>query len=194
MAGGQWSVGGRTATIPNICIRWSWWSPLPFTLACFAVTVSYLWTHGFPAIALVVQRGFALVCHQHAERSFFALGGAVAVCARCLGIYLGAALGLLLRMPRRVARRLLMFAVLLNLVDTATEVSGLHGNWLGVRFMLGLLLGAAGAALVVSCPLAISRPCLSPVIPTNAGDRHGERRQAGEPAFRQFVEQRTAGS
>ncbi len=72
------------------------------------------------------------------------------MCARCLGIYLGAALGLLLGVSRGMAVRVALLALTLNVVDVATELAGLHGNWIWVRFGLGLLLGAAGAMLVAS--------------------------------------------
>ncbi len=117
------------------------------------LAIPYFLTHGFLPIGLALQRGFALVCHQRPERSFWIFGAPVAVCARCLGIYLGAAIGLLLRMSRRMALRLLIGAAALNLLDVATEFAGLHGNWLGTRFVLGLALGAA-AGLLISTAIA----------------------------------------
>ena len=77
-------------------------------------------------------------------------GGSVAVCTRCLGIYLGAAAGLLLRVPWRVACRWFVAAVAIHLVDWLAEFAGMHGNWLGVRFALGIALGVAGAMMVAS--------------------------------------------
>ncbi len=110
----------------------------------------YFLTHGFLAIGLTLERGFAIVCHQRPERSFWIFGAEVAVCARCLGIYLGAALGLLFRTSRRIALRLLIAAAALNLFDAMTELTGLHGNWLAIRFAFGLLLGATAALLISS--------------------------------------------
>ncbi len=101
-------------------------------------------------MGLALGRGFALVCHQRPERSFWIFGDSVAVCSRCLGIYLGAAIGLWFRLPRAIAFRLLMVAASLNLLDAATELAGWHGNWLDVRLALGLLLGAGGALLISS--------------------------------------------
>lgn len=129
---------------------WIWWSLVPLALACAAVAVPYLWLHGSIATALALQRGFALVCHQRPERSFVLFGGTVAVCSRCLGIYLGAAVGLLFRASRRMALGLFIVAAALNLIDIASEFAGLHGNWLGVRLGLGLLLGAAAGLMVSS--------------------------------------------
>ena len=53
-------------------------------------------------------------------------------------------MGLLFRTSRRMALRLLIAATALNLLDATTELGGLHGNWLAVRFVFGLLLGANG--------------------------------------------------
>jgi uncharacterized membrane protein len=123
-------------------------APLAFALT--AVAVPYLLTRGYPAIAFPLQHAFSLICHQRPERSFYLFGAPIAVCARCLGIYLGAAVGLLFRAPRRIAIQLLIAAAALNLIDGLAELAGLHGNWITVRFVLGLALGAAGALLISS--------------------------------------------
>lgn len=127
---------------------WSWWATAPLALAAFALAVPWLLAHS-PEIGFALQRGFSLVCHQQPERSFLLIGGAVAVCARCLGIYCGAAGGLLLRVPRRVASRCLIAAFAMNLADWFAEF-GLHGNWMFARFALGLTLGASAAMLVIT--------------------------------------------
>ncbi len=123
---------------------------VPAALAALAIAAPYLLTHGSPATAFVLERGFALVCHQRPERSLLFFGAPVAICARCLGIYLGAATGLLLRSSRHIALRWLLVAAAINLLDGITELAGLHGNWLLVRLTLGVILGAAGALLITS--------------------------------------------
>jgi uncharacterized membrane protein len=139
------AAGTRRSTF-----RWNWWFLLPLAFVATVVAAPFLLTHGFLALGLALERGFAIVCHQRPERSFWMFGAEVAVCARCLGIYLGAAIGLLFRTSRRIALRLLIAAAALNLLDAMTELAGLHGNWLAMRFVLGLLLGAAAAVLVSS--------------------------------------------
>jgi uncharacterized membrane protein len=134
-----------------------WWASGPALLAVFALSVSYLSTHTAPASAFILQRGFALICHQRPDRSFWIFGAPVAVCARCLGIYLGAGLGLLLRTSRSIARRLLVAAAAVNLLDAVTEAAGLHGNWMYVRFVLGLALGATAALLISSAMQSSAR-------------------------------------
>ena len=123
-------------------------APLAFAFA--AVAVPFLLTHAHPAAAFSLQHAFALICHQRPDRSFWMFGAPLAVCARCLGIYLGTAIGLLLRTLRLVATQLLIAATALNVADWMAEAAGLHGNWIVARFILGLSLGAAGAMLIAS--------------------------------------------
>jgi uncharacterized membrane protein len=126
------------------------WGLVPLLLTLTVIGVPYLLTHGLPVAAMVLHSGFALVCHQQPERCFWIFGAPVAVCTRCLGIYLGASIGLLLHTSRRLAFQLLMIAAALNLLDVLTEFAGLHGNWLALRFVLGLSLGVTAALLVSS--------------------------------------------
>ena len=134
----------------SLVFCWSWWSLVPVALTAAVLAVPYCSTHGPVALGFVLQRGFSLVCHQRPERSFWIFGAPVPICARCLGIYMGAASGLLMRTSRSIAMRLLIAAVLINVLDAVTEVVGVHGNWMAVRFGLGLALGTAGALLISS--------------------------------------------
>ncbi len=140
---------GARETAP-LRIQRTWWMVIPLGLAGAVVAAPYALTHGFPLLGFAIRRGFALVCHQRPDRSFWVFGARVAICARCLGIYLGAAMGFLLRTRRRAALQFLIGAAILNLVDVGTELAGLHGNWPLVRFALGICLGAAGALLISS--------------------------------------------
>jgi uncharacterized membrane protein len=126
-----------------------WYAMVPAIFAAVAIAVPFL-LHSIPMLGFALQRGFALICHQQAERSFVLFGGSVAVCARCLGIYLGATAGLLVRMPRAIAMRWLTAAVVLNLVDWSAENAGLHGNWMWARFGMGFALGVGIAAMIAN--------------------------------------------
>ena len=129
--------------------RLRWYAIVPATLAGVAVAVPVLMARA-PEIGFALQRGFALVCHQRPERSFPLFGSSVAVCARCLGIYLGAAAGLLLRVPREIARRCLFAAASINAIDWLAELGGMHSNWTAARFALGITLGVAASMLVAA--------------------------------------------
>lgn len=151
--------------------RWSIWALAPLILALAAISVPYLLTRGHLLIAFALQHAFSLVCHQRPDRSFRLFGAPIAVCSRCLGIYLGAAIGLLLRTSRRTALQLFIAAATLNLLDGLTELTGLHGNWITVRFVLGLALGAAGGLMVCSS--------MQPAIVEARNDGHGNAIAAG---------------
>jgi uncharacterized membrane protein len=126
-----------------------WYAIVPAALAVVAVAVPWLIARA-PEMGFALQRGFALVCHQRAERSFFLFGGSVAVCARCLGIYLGAVAGLLVCVPRPIAWRWLIAAVSINAIDWLAELGGMHSNWTAARFALGIALGVAASMLVAA--------------------------------------------
>jgi hypothetical protein len=56
--------------------------------------------------------------------------------------------------------RLLIAAVALNFFDALTELAGLHGKWLVIRFAFGLLLGSAATLLISS---SVAATATSPV-------------------------------
>ena len=104
-----------------------------------------------------------VICHQRPDRSFFVDGHQLPVCARCTGLYLSAAAGMvgwlgfkaatkwrLLRLePRRVIRVLLLAGV-----PTALSVaSGALGLWDGsnlARALISIPLGASAGAIVAA--------------------------------------------
>ena len=98
--------------------------------------------------AMMIALFFSPVCHQDPQRSVWLFGAPAALCARCLGLYLGAAAGAWLRAPRHILLPAVATALTLNLVDVLTESIGLHGNWIPTRFAFGLLLGTTLGALV----------------------------------------------
>jgi uncharacterized membrane protein len=125
-----------------------------FVLLAAAAVAAPLLAAGHPLAALLIRGFFAQVCHQQIARSFVIAGAPVAVCVRCLGIYCGAAAGALTGMPG--GRRVLVLALLLNLLDVATAIVRWHGNLPLPRFGLGLFLGWSAGALLVSSVSALS--------------------------------------
>lgn len=160
-------MGGDGATIERVRVltlplkRYSalsiGWALAPLAFAGVACAVPWLLVR-FSPLALALQYGFSLVCHQRPDRSFFLFAGTVAVCTRCLGIYLGAAIGLVFRVPRQVAWRLLLATTATSAIDFLAELSGLHRNWMFARFALGLALGTAAAMLVTSSTDEVNIP------------------------------------
>ena len=104
----------------------------------------------------------SLICHQRPERSFFWEGHQFPVCARCTGLYVSAALGLLgwvsLRITARrrhsidpgVARKLLIVAALPTAVSLATGALGVWDGSNMTRAVLALPLGAVAGAIVAA--------------------------------------------
>jgi uncharacterized membrane protein len=166
-------LSARSGTAARVAI------PLiPLALAALAIAAPLL--ANSPLLSLAIRNFFSIVCHQDPARSFWIGGAPVAVCVRCLGIYLGAAPGSAsvpgsprfqsgvawASRPRLLAA--LTITASLNALDVATEYAGLHGNLAALRFALGLALGAAIGALVAqwaaeSATLKLRRPATLPL-------------------------------
>jgi uncharacterized membrane protein len=96
----------------------------------------------------------AFICHQRPERSFHVDSIQLPVCARCLGLYGGAALGVAMQLvlgsglPVR-PRALLLAAAAPTLGMVGLEMAGLWQTSNAVRAAAGIWLGAAVAVAVV---------------------------------------------
>jgi uncharacterized membrane protein len=105
---------------------------------------------GHPLAAATLYRGFAVLCHQLPERSYFIAEHKLAVCARCTGLYAGFALTLLLypliRPLRTIVwppREWLLLAALPMAIDFSLTFIGLWENTHTSRLLTGMLLGGA---------------------------------------------------
>jgi uncharacterized membrane protein len=108
------------------------------------------------AVGVIYALG-AIVCHQASERSFHLAGVQLPVCARCTGLYVGAAAGLLgwslcaaaaRPWPRGHAVALLVAAGVPTVVTVATAMVGWADPANPWRAMLALPLGTAGGLVV----------------------------------------------
>ncbi|MGH9509266.1 MAG: DUF2085 domain-containing protein [Terriglobales bacterium] len=122
----------------------------PAALTTAALSAPLLSAFGYTLSAFAIVQFFSVVCHQDPARSFWIVGAPVAVCARCLGIYLGAVAGAWITAPRGMILRLLAATVLVSMLDFLAESAGLHGNWPLMRCALGGILGASISALVMA--------------------------------------------
>jgi uncharacterized membrane protein len=109
------------------------------------------------AFALVIYAAGSVICHQRPERSFHLLGAQMPVCARCTGIYAGAAVAAIVWLRRvhapRHQPRLYPGPVSRALLVSALPTAGTllyewttghtPGNWM--RLASGVPLGAAAA-------------------------------------------------
>jgi uncharacterized membrane protein len=106
----------------------------------------------FGAVALYAAGSF--ICHQRPERSFHLESVQLPVCARCLGVYAGAAAGAASRLmpgadPVRGARTVLLLGVAPTLATIALEWSGLWTVGNVVRAAAGVPIGLAAAFVLV---------------------------------------------
>ena len=112
-------------------------------------------------LTMAVYHAGSLVCHQRPERSFHLAGAQLPVCARCFGLYLSGAVGLLVASRRRgsisgaTSRLLLAMAALPIAVTVALEWLGLIHTTNIVRMLTGLPLGFAAAVVIVR---SLARP------------------------------------
>jgi uncharacterized membrane protein len=96
------------------------------------------------------------ICHQRPERSFHLFAAQLPVCARCAGIYTGAAIGSLLALSGSIRERLFPFSPRMLLVAGAlptlmTLIIEWSGAWAGgndARAAAGVWLGVAVAFVV----------------------------------------------
>jgi len=120
------------------------------SIACALVVLALVPALHQPLLSFSVLAFFSRACHQDPARSFWIAGVPMAVCARCFGIYVGAAAGARVRMNRQLALRMLIAAATINLLDVVAESAGLHGNLPVMRVWLGMLLGITIAALIAA--------------------------------------------
>ena len=98
----------------------------------------------------------ALICHQRPDRSFCLDGRQVPVCARCTGLYSGAAFAVPLALVAATtvagsrARTLALVAGLPTVVTWSLEFAGLAHFSNAVRFLAALPLGFVAGWLVLS--------------------------------------------
>ncbi|MDP7691330.1 MAG: DUF2085 domain-containing protein [Vicinamibacterales bacterium] len=141
------------------------------------VMVPFLLAHETQARAVTVASAGtylvgSLICHQRPDRSFRPWGVQMPVCTRCVGLYLGAAVGVVLAGARktrsstggetaRIGRPALRTMVLVAAVPTGVTWLGEVVGWLsvtgGVRAVAAVPLGVAVtwvASLVIRGELA----------------------------------------
>jgi uncharacterized membrane protein len=104
-----------------------------------------------------------VICHQRPERSFFVDGHQLPVCARCTGLYLSGAIGLVgwwgMKLgrkwrPKEIDPRMAVRLLVVAAIPTAISlVSAAFGWWDGsnlTRAILAIPLGASAGAMVAA--------------------------------------------
>jgi uncharacterized membrane protein len=112
------------------------------------------------ALSVAIYGVGAIICHQRPERSFHLWGAQLPVCARCAGIYLGAAVAVVIasivqvnaarELPGKRLRAAIVVAALPTLLTLTYEWTTGHmpANW--VRALAGFPLGAIVAWVLVA--------------------------------------------
>lgn len=108
------------------------------------------------AVTLAVAHGaspmwrapFKLICHGIAHRCLLIDGAPMPVCARCVGIYAGFLLALMMfpllsRTGERAAQVTLAVAAAAMLIDGLTQAAGLRESTNPLRLVTGVAAGAA---------------------------------------------------
>lgn len=114
-----------------------------------------LWTIALVAVPGLLFPLGGFICHQRPERSFFIAGHQLPVCARCTGLYVGAALAapfavaLAASMASVRARVVLGLAALPTVTTWTLEFAGVMPFSNVARFAAALPLGFAAAWLVI---------------------------------------------
>lgn len=93
-----------------------------------------------------------LACHQNPERCLVMAGHPMALCVRCLGLFLGFGAGafcaLVRPFERRTALRMLLFAATLTVLDVAAERLGFYHNLIPLRLATGFVLGTTISLMI----------------------------------------------
>jgi uncharacterized membrane protein len=132
-----------------------------------------------PAWTGALVYGFAsLICHQIPERSFHLAGFQLPVCARCTGIYAGAAGGAAYAWMRwiqrrhahsrapRVSRRVAVLAASPTLLTVALESAGLWSPSNLTRALAGMPLGIIAGLVVIDALATLHYDECAPPRPT----------------------------
>ena len=116
---------------------------------------------GLDAFGRLLDAWFSFQCHRDEARSFVAS----AVCARCLGIYVGLALGALVlrpKLPQRQHLAWVLFAASLLVVDVLSEALGWRPPWAPLRFATGVSLAYPVGVSIVSVFAGRHRASVNP--------------------------------
>ena len=142
-----------------------YWSPLLPRVACAAawawlalVLAAPFGAGGAPLSAAAYALG-SLVCHQQSARSFHLAGAQLPVCARCAGLYVGAALGAVVPLVLRTFRQdpglsrmrmLLVVSAVPTLATWGAEAARLAEPSNLTRALAAVPLGLIVAATIVA--------------------------------------------
>lgn len=112
---------------------------IALTLMLATILAAPLLAHALPPLSYGLYAAFGWVCHQRPQRTWVLDGRPLAVCVRCLGIYMGALAGAVAGL--RFSRALLYSALAVLAAEWLAEATIWPGAPAGLRFSTGLLSG-----------------------------------------------------
>ncbi|MBI1808193.1 MAG: DUF2085 domain-containing protein [Ignavibacteria bacterium] len=114
------------------------------------------------SVSHVMYTFFSPICHQYDSRSLHIFGHKTPVCVRCLSIYIGFFIGVLVfplfkNKPVLHVHRWWAIALLPMVLDVLADLLGFHSGTLATRMATGLLFGViAGCIMLPALTEAIS--------------------------------------
>ena len=156
--------------------RWIGWS-IALAASLGVVAAALLPPFVDEPVRSTLMRAFAGVCHQLPERSLHVDGVSLAVCDRCMGIYGGVLVGVLV-MPfvphwtdrlHRYAGPVLVAALVPLTVDWLGPVVGMWSNVPLSRAVTGGLFGIAAGGLVARSAMHFRRRASDPAAALDDG-------------------------
>ena len=138
-------------------VRLIWLSCTVVVLAILSlILIAPLTAGSYPHLAKSIYGGFAVMCHQLPERSYFIAGHKFAVCARCTGLYAGFAFTFLLYPLLRPLRAIdwpppvwLVLSTVPMAIDFGLTFLGIWENTHTSRLLTGLFLGSVSVFYVM---------------------------------------------
>ena len=120
--------------------------------------------NGLTVLSTPLYSFFSFICHQQPARSFFIEGEPFGVCSRCLGVYFGLFLGVVIYPVWRpvdeiepLPRYWLFLACIPMAVDWSLTFFGIWENTQFSRLITGLILGFACSTFIVPAVVEITR-------------------------------------
>jgi uncharacterized membrane protein len=137
-------------------ITWSLVAAGAFVVVALLFAAPVARANGSTSTAFLIYEIFSHVCHQSPERSFFVAGNALAVCARCTGLYVGFAAAVVaypfltsLKRIHTPDRKWLFIAATPLAIDFALGFLGIWENTHTSRFLTGALLAAVSVFFIM---------------------------------------------
>ncbi|MDQ3585740.1 MAG: DUF2085 domain-containing protein [Acidobacteriota bacterium] len=149
-------VVGRESLSQRAILVWGVAAACALAFVSLVFAAPWALERGHQLTAAVLYGVFGQICHQIPARSFYWHEHPLAVCARCVGVYAGCAVGVLcyplMRSLKRTdapPRRWLVLVAAPAVIDFSLTFFGLWENTHTSRLLTGALLGAGAVFFVM---------------------------------------------